>query len=66
MRSEAKGEGYFRQDLYDTRYDRIQIISVEALLEGKQPDMPRSAETGPFKKAEKAQGKKNKDQSSLF
>lgn len=66
MRSEAKGEGYFRQDIYDTRYDRIQIISVEELLEGRQPDMPRSAETGPFKKAERISAKKNKDQSSLF
>jgi adenine specific DNA methylase Mod len=58
MRSEAKGEGYFRQDLFDTRFDKIQIISIENLLEGKLPAFPKSTETGPFKKAEKAVVKK--------
>ena len=58
MRSEAKGEGYFRQDLFDTRFDKIQIISVEDLLAGKLPAFPKTTETGPFKKAEKAVVKK--------
>jgi len=57
MLSEAKGEGYLRQDLFGTRYDKIQIISVEDLLQGKMPNLPRSTETGPFKKAEKAEKK---------
>ncbi len=65
MLSEAKGEGYFRNDLFGNRFDKIQIISVEDLLEGKLPDLPRSTETGPFKKAEKAE-KKSKGQKSLF
>lgn len=61
MLAEAKNEGYFRQDLFGTRFDKIQLISVEDLLEGKQPDLPRSYEVGPFKKAEKADKKiKNK------
>ena len=57
MRSEAKGEGYFRQDLFDTRFDKIQIVSVEELLAGKLPAFPKTTETGPFKKAEKAKNK---------
>lgn len=65
MLTEAKGEGYFRNDLFGNRFDKIQIISVEDLLEGKLPDLPRSTETGPFKKAEKAE-KKTKGQKSLF
>ena len=65
MLSEAKGEGYFRPDLFDTRYDRIQIISVEDLLAGKQPNLPHSSETGPFKKAERNTEKKSKDQGKL-
>ncbi len=65
MRSDAKGEGYFRDDVYGNRFDKIQIISVEDLLDGKLPDLPRSYETGPFKKAEKAE-KKSKGQKELF
>ena len=65
MLSEAKGEGYFRKDIFDTRFDQIQIISVEDLLDGRQPSLPRSTETGPFKRAEKAD-KKSKDQTKLF
>lgn len=65
MMSEAKDEGYFREDLFGARFDKIQIMAVEDLLEGKQPDMPRSTETGPFKKAEKAVAKK-KGQKGLF
>jgi DNA modification methylase len=64
MLTEAKGRGYMREDIYGNRYDKIQIISVEELLDGKQPSLPRSTETGPFKKAEKAV-KKNKDQGKL-
>lgn len=58
MRSEAKGRGYFRQDIYGTTFDKVQIISVEDLLEGKLPSLPKSSETGPFKKAAKTVGKK--------
>jgi DNA modification methylase len=65
MRSEMKGEGYFRQDIFGTQYDRIQILSVEDLLDGKQPNLPRSSEAGPFKKAERATTKKSKDQGKL-
>jgi site-specific DNA-methyltransferase (adenine-specific) len=65
MLSEAKGEGYFREDLFGNRFDKIQVISVEDLLEGKMPEMPKSYETGPFKKAEKAE-KKSKGQKGLF
>ena len=55
MRSEAKGEGYFHKDLFDTRFDKIQIISVEELLDGKMPELPRSYEVGPFKKADRVE-----------
>lgn len=58
MLSEAKGQGYFREDIFGNRFDKIQIISVEDLLDGKLPQLPRSTETGPFKKAGKAETKK--------
>ena len=55
MRSEAKGEGYFRKDLFDTRFDKIQLLSIEELLDGKMPELPRSYEVGPFKKADRVE-----------
>lgn len=65
MLSESKNEGYFRDDLFGNRYDKIQLISVEDLLEGKLPDLPRSTESGPFKKAEKSKNQVKK-QKGLF
>jgi site-specific DNA-methyltransferase (adenine-specific) len=48
----AKKEGLFTDDNGNTYSDKIQIISVEELLEGKRPQIPQSKfET--FKKAEK-------------
>jgi site-specific DNA-methyltransferase (adenine-specific) len=48
----AKKEGQFTDDFGNTHCDKIQVISVEDLLEGKRPLIPQSKfET--FKKAEK-------------
>jgi site-specific DNA-methyltransferase (adenine-specific) len=48
----AKKEGQFTDDYNNTHCDKIQIISVENLLEGKRPVIPQSIfET--FKKSEK-------------
>ncbi len=48
----AKKEGLFTDDFNNTYGDKIQIISVEDLLQGKRPLIPQSKfET--FKKAEK-------------
>jgi len=52
MRLEAKNEGYFKIDYFGTRYDKIQIISVEELLDGKEIDMPETSITT-FKTATK-------------
>jgi DNA modification methylase len=52
----AKKEGLFVDDYNNTYGDKIQVISVEDLLEGKRPMIPQSKyET--FKKAEKKQNK---------
>lgn len=61
MLSEAKGEGYFKEDWFGNRFDKVQIISVEDLMDGKMPDLPKSSETGPFKKAERIDSKKSKN-----
>lgn len=40
MLLEAKEAGYFMKDWFDTKYDKIQILTVEKLLEGEEIKMP--------------------------
>jgi site-specific DNA-methyltransferase (adenine-specific) len=40
MLLEAKKEGYFAQELFGNRYDKIQILTVEEILEGKDINLP--------------------------
>jgi len=40
MRLEAKEAGYYDKKLFGTRYDKIQIKTVEELLDGGEIDMP--------------------------
>lgn len=42
MEREAKLQGYFEKEKWGTRYEKIQIITVEDLLNGKYPQMPQS------------------------
>jgi len=51
---EAKNAGYYRPDLFKQKYDKIQIITVEDLLENKGINLPDST-IGLFKKAEKTE-----------
>ena len=51
MRNEAASAGFFHSDGWNKDYPRIQILTVEELLTGKQVDMPPSGVT--FKQAEK-------------
>lgn len=60
----AKEEGYFEEELFGCRYDRIQIISVEDLLEGKTVFYPESRKET-FKKADKKSTSRDSQQ-SLF
>jgi len=52
MISEAASAGFYHSDLWDEDYPRIQICTIEELLEGKQPKLPRWA-AGGFPKAQK-------------
>jgi site-specific DNA-methyltransferase (adenine-specific) len=63
MRLEAKDAGYYKKDIFGANYDRIQIMTVEKLLEGEVIKMPNILITT-FKTA---QGKKeNGEQPDLF
>ncbi|MDP8228309.1 MAG: restriction endonuclease, partial [Candidatus Electryoneaceae bacterium] len=50
MLLEAKSAGHFEPDLFGKRYDRIQILTVEQLLEGIYIDFP-AYQNSTFKKA---------------
>ena len=52
MLETAKRQGYFREEQFGTQYDKIQIISVDDLLENKFPNIPYST-TGIFKSAQR-------------
>ena len=62
MTSEAIGKGFYHSEGWNKDYPKLQILTIEDLLTGKQPDMPPSSIT--FKQAERM-GTKNKEQGKL-
>jgi len=61
MKKAAKQQGYFNQDQFGSQYDKIQIITVEDLLDHKQPNIPASLK-GTFKTAKKETKEKDTQQ----
>ncbi len=57
MNTEAVSSGYYHSDLWQKDYPRIQILTIEDLLNGKGIDMPKYVSGQTFKQAEKV--KKN-------
>jgi DNA modification methylase len=64
MTTEAVSAGYFRSEIWQKDYPRIQILTIEDLLSGKTIDMPPSA-YGTFKAAEKVKKKDDATQLEL-
>ena len=55
MRSEAASAGFYDSPGWKTRHPRLQILTVEDLLEGETIDMPAvGQQRATFKKAPKA------------
>ena len=52
MKTEAVSAGFYHSELWDEDYPRMQICTIEELLAGKQPKLPRWA-AGGFPKAQK-------------
>lgn len=63
MRLEAKDAGYYKKDIFGANYDRIQIMTVEKLLEGEEIKMPNILTTT-FKTAKG--NKENVEHPDLF
>ena len=49
MLTEAAAAGFYESDFWKKKYPRIQIITIEDLLNGKRPDLPWGG--SPFAKA---------------
>ena len=62
MIEEAVGKGFYRSNGWNRDYPRIQILTVEEILAGKQPDLPPNIDT--FKKAGRVISE-SQDQASL-
>jgi DNA modification methylase len=55
MRVEADKAGLYHSDLWSKDYPRLQIVTVEELLNGRMPDLPRWLDD-PHKKAGRVKG----------
>ncbi len=60
MTTEAVSSGYYHSDLWQKDYPRIQILTIEDLLNGKGIDMPKYVSGQTFKQAEKVKRKQGK------
>lgn len=49
----AKEAGHVKINGHEFSIDKIQIITIEQLLQGKQPQLPGGAENKTFKKAQR-------------
>jgi DNA modification methylase len=65
MMREAAEAGLY-QSTDGTTYPRIQILTIQEILGGKQPDYPRFARDATFKKAPKARASTRQTNLSLF
>lgn len=66
MRKEAADAGFFQtKSVSGSKHPRLQILTIEDLLNGKKIDMPAQQEIRSFKQAPKAKGMR-KDEGKLF
>ncbi len=55
MQTEAVTAGFYESELWNRKYPRLQLLTIDELLSGKQIDMPPIRQVGAtFKKAPKA------------
>lgn len=60
MIKEAKDAGHIKLGAIEFPMDKIQILTIEDLFAGKQPQLPGAAENETFKKAKRNEGKTSK------
>lgn len=62
MTTEAVSAGFYHSDFFHKDFPKIQILTIEELLDGKEVQMP--GDSMAFKQAEKIS--KDTDQGALF
>ena len=65
MIEEAATAGFYEAEELGKKYPRLQILTIEDILDGKQAEYPRGAGRLTFQRA-KRQGKKKREQPSLL
>jgi adenine specific DNA methylase Mod len=66
MVTEAASGGFFKSEAWHKDYPRLQLLTIEELLNGKEIQFPPSAQVNiTFKKAPKAKGKKGGEQAAM-
>ncbi len=67
MRGEAAGAGFYESTVWQKRYPRIQILTIEDILRGKGVDCPPLKRTNvTFKKAQRAKNNDADDSNNVF
>lgn len=51
MEKEAVSKGFYRSKALGKDYPKIQILTIEEVLQGKRPQMPEELKEDAFKKA---------------
>ncbi len=66
MKAEAVAAGFYTSPWDNKQYRKIQILTIEDLLAGKQLDLPPTRDHRTFKKAPKAKGRSQFKEGDLF
>ncbi len=67
MELEAKGQGYYAKESFDNTYDKIQILTIEDLLNGQNVKIPQHlSKKGVFKTEEKFKVVKKSEKIKMF
>jgi site-specific DNA-methyltransferase (adenine-specific) len=64
MRQEVAEAGSYYSPGWNREYPRMQILTIDELLEGKQPEVPPMRAT--FQRAQRLRGASQQRQSGLF
>ena len=54
MLTESAKAGFYESDFWEKKYPRLQVLTVEEMLDGKRPEMP--AQRSPFAEASRERG----------
>jgi site-specific DNA-methyltransferase (adenine-specific) len=66
MKREADSAGFYTSKMYGRKYPRLQILTIETLLNGEEPQLPPRMVRNTFKQASRVVGKSKLAQGELL